>query len=404
MKRLLLLLGLILTSLRAGAQETVADATTLWLNQTSSVYYEGEHSRTYMGWVTSGGAMMIGAYDHDLGQMLTPVAVHQWPISDDHGAPAIHVIAKGPDKGKLLIAYALHNSTLFCRRTSAPEDFTSWDPEQVVTTRKSTYPKIAELSNGLIYLFFRGDAKTGGQSMGVIKGTPNAGRSWGADVDVVNFGPGMITFTGNLRGFGNRLHILYNVPPIGGITQTVYHAWRDETGTWRAANGAALTLPITQSSMPSIYTGPANRNLVLGDLRLDLVGRPVITFSTSLAYGTPFGGICPAYRARFNGTFWQVKSVATSVQVYYPAGITIDPQDTNRVATVVRAAGEYELRTYSTTNEGTTWTPTTLVRQPGAMTRPIFVDNGRADFRLTWLDVTRYQRYTDFQTNLRLGF
>jgi BNR repeat-containing family member len=403
MKRLGQWITLLVLFGTAKAQETVHDATTLWLNQTSSVYYSDIHRRTYMGWVSSTGTIMIGAYDHDLGQMLSPVPMHQWPISDDHGAPAIHVITKGPDKGKLLIAYALHNSTLFCRRTTNPEDISAWDPVQTITTRKSTYPKLAELSNGLIYVLFRGDAKGGGQSMGVLKGSPNGGRSWGADVDVVNFGPATITYPGALRSFGNRLHILFNVPALGGTSQTVYHAWRDETGVWRKANGTALTLPITQSSMPSIYTGPSSRNLVLGDLRLDPIGRPVLTFMTSLPYVSTFGASCPAYRAKFNGSFWQVKSVPSAVQIYYPSGLVIDPQDTDRLVSVARIGGEYELRSYMTVNEGTTWSATTLVRQPQPMTRPVFVENGTPEFRLTWLDVTRYNRYTDFLTNLRLG-
>lgn len=387
------------------AQETIVDATTLWLNQTSSIHYEGEHNRTYLSWVTRTGAVMVGAYDHDLGQMLPPVTLHQWATPDDHGAPAVHVIQKGPDKGKLLVAYSHHNSTLFCRRTTNPEDLSAWDPQQTITTRKSTYPKLAELSNGIIYVLFRGDSKTtSGQSMGVLKGSPNAGRAWGADVDVVNFGPGMITYPGALRSFGNRLHIMFNVPVLGGTSNTIYHTVRDETGTWRTAGGAALTLPINQSSMPPIYTGPPSRNLVLGDMRPDHLGRPVMTFMTSLPYATPFGAACPAYRARFTGSYWQVKTVPSVTQIYYPAGLAIDPRDTNVLATVVKISGQFELRRLTTVTEGSTWTTETLIRQPLAMTRPIFVENGIDGFRLTWLDVLRYERYTDFNTNLRLGF
>lgn len=403
MKRFLVLFLLALTGLSA-AQETIANATTLWLNQTSAVSYEGEFHRTYFGWVTDSGTVKIGAYDHDLSQFLEPVTLKQWPIADDHGSPALHVIAKGPDKGKLLVAYSLHNSTLFCRRTTFAEDISNWDAETIITTRKSTYPKLAELSNGLIYVMFRGDAKTSGQSMGVLKGSPNAGRSWGADVDVVNFGPGMITYPGNLRSFGNRLHLLFNVPTLGGTSQTVYHAWRDEAGVWRTAAGTALTLPITQTSMATLYTAPANRNLVLGDLRLDHVGRPVATFMTSLPYNSTFGAACPAYRARFNGSFWQVKAVPSVTQVYYPTGLVIDPRDTNRLVTVVRFNNQYELRSLTTANEGTSWTAETLVRQVAPMTRPIFVENGTDGMRLTWLDVFRYNRYTDYRTDLRIGF
>jgi len=400
---LLLLVSLVLVA-TARPQETISNATTLWLNQPSAVSYEGTFHRSYYGWVTDTGAMMIGGYDHDAGQFLTPVMLKQWPISDDHGAPAVHVIAKGPDKGKILVAYSLHNSTLFCRRSTNPEDISAWEPETVITTRKSTYPKLVELANGLIYVLFRGDAKTSGQSMGVLKGTPNAGRSWSADLEVVNFGPGMITYPGNLRAFGNRLHILFNVPVLGGTSQTIYHAWRDEWGVWRSAGGTALSLPITQSSMASIYTSPTTRNLVLGDLRLDHTGKPVATWTTSLPYAPPFGAACPAYRGKFTGVYWQVKAVPSAAQVYYPSGLVIDPLDTDKLVSVGRIGGQYELRRYSTVDNGTNWTSEILIRKPEPMTRPLFVENGPPGMRLTWLDVLRYDRYNNFSTNLRIGY
>lgn len=404
--RKLIAFGMLALATLGFAQETVTNATTLWLNQPSAIYYGGVHHRTYLGWVDNAGRVMVGAYDHDTAQFLPAVQVHQWPVSDDHAAPAIHVIQHGPDAGKIFLAYSLHNSVLYSRKSANAENISSWAPEKAITTRKSTYPKLAETSNGTMYVMFRGDAlpPLSGQSQGVLKSSTDGGNTWSADTDVVNFGAQMITYPGSLRSFGNRLHILFNVPPLGGTTRTVYHAWRDEAGVWRRASGQALTLPITAASMPPIYTGPEGRNLVLGDLRLDLLGRPIATFLTSGAYTSTFGAACPAYRARFTGSYWQVKAVPSAVQVYYPAGLTIDPNDTNRLVSVVRFNGQYELRSYTTVNDGTTWTPTTLVRQSQAMTRPLFVENGVFGFRLTWLDVTRYVTYRDFLTNLRLGF
>lgn len=403
--RRLLSVFLICLATFATAQETIPNATTLWLNQPGAMYHDGTHSRTYLGWVTSAGAVMVGAFDHDLGQMLPPVQIHQWPISDDHAAPAIHVIQHGPDAGKVIVAFALHNSVLYSRRTTNPEDIASWDATRAVTLRKSTYPKLAETSDGTLHVMFRGDAlpPLKSQSQGVLKSSTDGGQTWSADTDVVNFGAQMITYPGSLRSFGNRLHIMFNVPPLGGTTRTLYHAWRDESGIWKRANGQTLTLPITAASMPPIYTGPEGRNLVLGDLRLDLVGRPILTFLTSGAYTSTFGAANPAYRARFTGSFWQVKAVPSAVQVYYPAGLTIDPLDTNRLVSVVRFNGQYELRSFTTANEGTNWTATTLVRQVKPMARPMFVENGTPGFRLTWLDVDRYMTYRDYLTNLRLG-
>lgn len=387
-------------------QGLVADATTLWLNQSSAVYFSESEQRTYLAWVSSGGSVYVGGYDHLQGRMLAPTLIHQWSTPDDHAAPSIHVIQTGLDRGKVVVACAHHNSTLFFRRSKFPEDITSWDELQVITTRKSTYPKLAETANGVLHVLFRGDAlpPARGQSMAVLKSSTDAGRSWSSDTDIVNFGPNLITYPGSLRSFGNRLHILFNVPPLGGISQTVYHAWRDELGVWRAANNQRLSLPITASSMPPIFTGAANRNLVLGDLRLDSQGLPVIAFSLSPPYGSGVSTPCPTYRARFTGRFWQTRFVVTSAQVYYPAGVSIDPANVDRVLTVVRSQNAYELRSYDTLDGGISWRPTTLLRQTTPLTRPIFVENAALSPRLTWLDASSYMSYKTYLTNLRFGF
>ena len=40
------------------------DGAWCWFSDPRAVYYEGQHQRTYVGWIDSRGNVMVGFYDH----------------------------------------------------------------------------------------------------------------------------------------------------------------------------------------------------------------------------------------------------------------------------------------------------------------------------------------------------
>src|SRR5687767_2866757 len=59
-----------------------------WFSDPRAIYFKGQHSRTYAGWVDSFGNIMVGFYDHDLKLIETKV-LHKNLETDDHNNPSL---------------------------------------------------------------------------------------------------------------------------------------------------------------------------------------------------------------------------------------------------------------------------------------------------------------------------
>jgi hypothetical protein len=101
-----------------------------WFADPRGVHYEGAHRRTYIGWVADDGDIKVAAFDHDSG-VPTTVVLHSKLLVDDHTNPALLAL---PD-GRIEVFYAGHNGDrMYYRVTKNPEDITSWEPEEEIST------------------------------------------------------------------------------------------------------------------------------------------------------------------------------------------------------------------------------------------------------------------------------
>ncbi|MCK4511845.1 BNR-4 repeat-containing protein, partial [bacterium] len=135
------------------------DGAWCWFGDPRAVFHEGEHRRTFVGFVTSTGDVTLAHYDHDSKDVASAVVAERLQ-EDDHASPA--VLAR-PD-GRLIVFYSGNRGRWMIYRTSTnPEDIASWGKPHAASGHTSeaagyTYPNAALLEGekGKRYLFWRG--------------------------------------------------------------------------------------------------------------------------------------------------------------------------------------------------------------------------------------------------------
>ena len=159
----------------------VDDGAWCWFQDPRAVFHDGDHRRTYFGYVTAAGDITVSSYDHDSGGVVKSIVSPAFQV-DDHASPALDV---RPD-GRVAVYWSAHGGgKMFRRVTTNPEDISGWStPTEIGTNapgyRSYTYPNVARLSGegGRTYLFWR--AGTGGTTAGqpVFTTSDDGGTTW----------------------------------------------------------------------------------------------------------------------------------------------------------------------------------------------------------------------------------
>ena len=139
--------------------ELVPDGAWSWFGGPRAVFHDGEHRRTYVGFITSTGDVGLAHYDHDSGEIVSAVAKEQLQ-QDANASPAILV---RPDH-RLMVFYSGHRGRWMVYRLSAgAEDVTSWGSERAASGHTSDYAGYTDPSAALLtgeddrrYVFWRG--------------------------------------------------------------------------------------------------------------------------------------------------------------------------------------------------------------------------------------------------------
>src|SRR4030095_14726136 len=95
-----------------------------WFSDPRAVYFEGKHKRTYIGWGTSSGDIVVAFYDHERREINSRVLIEKLE-ADDHDNPAILI---GKD-GKLKVFFSKHakNYPIQLYQSKNPEDISAWE-------------------------------------------------------------------------------------------------------------------------------------------------------------------------------------------------------------------------------------------------------------------------------------
>ena len=137
-----------------------------WFSDPRAVYFEGQHQRTYGGWVDNYGDIHVGYYDHKSKEIHSQVIYDSLEI-DDHNNPSIAF----DSEGHLMVFFNAHmigEQPLFMVKSEEPESIASWSPLKKLFLNDSSLKDIGSMNHtytnpvklldedNRFYLFWRG--------------------------------------------------------------------------------------------------------------------------------------------------------------------------------------------------------------------------------------------------------
>ena len=395
-----------LSAAALGANTTVSpDGAWTYFIEPRAVNYEGEHKRTYVGWIDSRGQVVVSSYDHRT-RVRTRAVLQTGERVDDHNNPSLTV---RPD-GRLLVFYSTdRRRNLVSRVSRRPEDVTRWrKPRRVRTNVRGrhgyTYPNPVWLADEPrpLFLFWRGG------SFEPTFSTSANGRSWARAKRYID-GNGQrpyLVFNSNGR---DRIHMAFSDGNPNELRTSIYYmAYRD--GRLRGAGGGRIGrlggAPIQPGDADVVYAGGEPRPPAWAyDVGVDRDGMPVVL------YGTFPSSTDHRYNyARWNGTRWVSHEITPSGPTiekvkgdqYYAGGMVLDSRNASVVYLSRQVEGSYQVERWVTGDGGESWRSRPVTSGSGGNYRPVSVQGpgfGKS-YDLFWMH-GRYDTWLDFGTSIR---
>ncbi|MBD3367969.1 MAG: hypothetical protein GF405_07340 [Candidatus Eisenbacteria bacterium] len=381
-----------------------------WFGGPRAVSVGGENPRTYVGWVTSGGDIRVGAFDHETGSVETAL-LHDDFQADDHANPTLLV----DEEERLMAFYSGHRGrwTIY-RQTLRPHDLEDWTRERAAgpftnDVRGYTYPSPVQLESrgDSVLVFWRG---------------PGYDAAFAASGDDRHWTPGRTVLEGAGQLYfrvasdtAGAVHVAFNDGHPRTTSDNGVSYVRLHNGVFERADGTPVAgldeLPVDPSRADRVYdgSGPDGRSW-LWDVAADAAGRPVIVYAVFPSEDDH------RYRyARWNGTSWDdheitpagrwfpdVPETSSRFEPYYSGGLCLDHGDPSVVYLSRPVDGVFEIERWTTEDGGATW-ESTAVTAGSAMdnVRPVVPRNARPDGpRVIWMH-GEYSDYLDYRTDLR---
>ncbi|MBN2565112.1 MAG: BNR-4 repeat-containing protein, partial [Candidatus Eisenbacteria bacterium] len=397
------------TAPEAAPLELSPDGAWCWFADPRAITHEGEHRRTYLGWVTSRGDIQVGSYDHGTGRVEISTVRERFQ-QNDHASPALAV---RPD-GRLIVFYSSHRGDrVYYRESLEPENVASWGEEQMTGAWIDgaggyTYPNVLSFCGGQagMLLFFRGPS----YQPSVL--TQNEAGQWDRGRVLV-------------EGRGERPYIKFEADGSGSIhlaftyghprlesENSICYARLATDGFFRADGTrvaeAAEALPWDLADV-AYDGGSGDGPAWIWDIAVDADGRPVIVYA-----------VFPEetdhrYRyARWDGRAWRDHEMVRAgswfprvvegedrFEPHYSGGIALDHGDPSVVYVSRPLDGVFEIERWETGDGGATWdsTPVT-VGSDADNVRPC-VPRGHGDDgpQVLWMRGD-YRDYADYHTSI----
>jgi hypothetical protein len=378
------------------------DGAWCWVADPRAVYHEGEHRRTYVGWVNAQGDVRVASYDHETGEVVTET-VREELQRDDHANPALLV---RPD-GRLVVFYSGHPGRWMIYRVSLrPEDVSAWGAEAAAApftsdARGHTYPAPVRLpgDGGVTYLFWRGPGYD------VVFSTSIDGETWDEATPLFDNGDDRPYAKVAVDGEG-ALHLaLTDGNPDEVAANSVYYARLVGDDLTRAdgtrfAGGEVVFDSVREGVSAWIW-----------DVAVDSKGRPVIVYATFPAEDDH------RYRyARWNGRTWNdheitpaggwfpsVRRGSQRFTPYYSGGLALDHSDPSVVYLSRDVDGVFEVERWETSDGGVSWTSRPITANSAENNVRPFVPRGgaRDGPEVIWMH-GGYVDWKDYGTSLRM--
>lgn len=365
-----------------------------WFQDPRAVRHDGEHDRTYVGWITRHGDVEVGQYDHDEGTVTT-TTLHQDYERDDHDDPTFAV---RPD-GRLVVFYTRHGgSEVNYRISEVPEDVSAFGPERRIEPggpdRSVTYPNPRWI-DGDLYLFLRNDGGGLGRIVCVV--SPDGGESWGEQQSILTTGgDGWCVYHKLSRTRDGEVHLGLTHAMGGGNDphRHVNHA-RFDGDALRASDGTTLgratedSLPVAFGETTTVFDSDAGGDDAwIWDCAAP-DGRP------QLAYAQLVSETDHRYRyARWDGEAWQdellchggehVVAGEDNYETYYSGGVVLDHDAPGVCYASVGSHDSSALLRFERVDDGE-WRQTTIADADSQNVRPVVPWNRHSELGVCWL-------------------
>ena len=402
------------------------DGAWCWFSDPRAIYYDGEHKRTYSGWVDSLGNIVVGFYDHERGDIET-IILHEHFEKDDHDNPSFFM----DSEGKLMVFYSRHatgNSPVFLARSKNAEDISEWEPVQKLrlndTTRYAglsntyTYTNIVQLSDedDRLFLFWRGADFKPNFSI-----SNDHGKNWDRGKILIlperiykNRRPYMKVASNNR----DVIHFAFtDGHPNAEPTNSIYYA-KYRQGTLYRAGGEEImdwsALPLDPKKSDVVYdAGESKEKAWIWDVAENGSGNPVIVYaqfpsdSSHVYYYSIYdGGRWNNYRLVDSGSWFpDTREGTTQREPNYSGGIALDHQHPSNVYLSREKNGVFEIERWSTDDKGKNWRVREITQNSHFdNVRPFVVRNHPGDSAsVLWMNVRKYFHYTDYQGDIKMS-
>jgi len=341
-------------------------------------YFSGTYNRTYWTWIDRVGDIKIAYYDHDTtetSQVYDVAPATDYSIDQPHANPTIAI----DNDGYIHIFYGCHNSPMKYRKSTNPEDLTSFSGAADVVSN-ATYPNTAVSNDNVIFVLYRGL----GKDLYLIE-SADGGVNWVNNTELFDYP------TGDFNGvyplgivLGNEtptqsIHILASTRP-SAFDKLYYMKSLDGGTTWRKADGTEITLPATTETADCVEsTAEAHP----GDIKLNSSNEPYVLYSLNETFKF----------ARWSGSEWVKSTIATIALRTYEHSELIVVSDDVIDAYLVEGTKEGfrggNIQRWRSIDRGSTWSKAEDITTDATVERrhfyPKVVHNNVNDLKLIWM-------------------
>ncbi|MFP4367609.1 MAG: BNR-4 repeat-containing protein [Bacteroidales bacterium] len=391
------------------------DGAWCWFSDPRAVYYEGNHKRTYAGFVTSGGDITVAFYDH-LTEEISEVVIYPELQKDDHVNPSLLIL---PD-GRIMAFFTRHNGGFYYTRTISPEDISKWEEVSYIDMGPGlcyTNPALLSSENNRIYVYLRG----GYDWKPTFIYSDDLGKTWSdPETFVAHAGA-----TDNDRPYAKivsdgKSKVWFAITdghprnePLNSIYVFYY-----ENGHFHQVDGTRIgnigDIPIDQGIINKAYDGTETMvRSWIWDLAIDHNGYPRIVY-TRLLEETRH----QYYYAFWDGSSWEHSFISLAGQDFpreertkeqrnrephYSGGVVLDPQKAGVVYYSRPVNDRYEIFKGVLRDNKWAETPVTTNSELDNV-RPFVVKNSplNSSPRLFWMTNRMYQHYSVYDTFLMM--
>ncbi len=401
------------------------DGAWCWFSEPRAVYYEGEHKRTYAGWIDSYGDIHIGYYDHVTQEFDSGLVVNGI-TPDDHNHPSV---LPGPG-GYLYVFFSPHATRepiRFCR-SIRPEDISEWTEIRVLelndtghyeglsNTYTYTNPVFLSEENNRLYMFWRGiDFKPNISWSDDLGKTWTPGRILILPERIYEMRRPYLKIDDNGR---NRIHFAFTDGHPRKESENSIYYMQYHDGEFKTAGGRVIKrleeMPCSPGEAGMVYdASETGVRAWIWDVAEDTQGNPVVVYAKFPDIYTHI-----YVYARWDGEKWNNYELVNSgkwfpetmegrkePEPHYSAGIVLDHEDPNIVYLSREINGVFEIEQWTTRNEGKSWRIRTITANSEKNNvRPYAIRNAGEDndLQFLWMMNTRYRYYSrDYRTSIK---